>query len=221
MSNQPKWSTTERKAILVNLWLDIGDRCLLGHKTCAEPSHYIYNDPQVVDVAVPQTVDASYYEGIKAFKRTLKVCKVVKVAIPNSKVARLYDFRAEALIKQWKANDRIDRIAQEREVQKALHRVTSRTKPNAQFDADAFYDNQPLYYLDGLGISGLTLKPFAKVRLASSYIYLFVELEKAIFKGISKNKKRKAIRHSKALPQDINKRISLKCWLAVKHYLSY
>lgn len=208
MSSQPKWSTPERKAILVDLWLDIGDKCLLGHKTCREASHYIYNDPKVAEIAIPLKLPS----GLTVYKRQ-------KVAIPVKKVARLYDYRSETLIKEWKANDRLDRSVEQRQLQKALHRITSRNKPNAEFNADGFYDNQPIYYLDGLGISALTFKPFAKVRLASSYTYLFIELDKAIFRGISKNKKRRAIRHSKALPQEIDKRIFLKCWQAVRDYL--
>ena len=41
---------------------------------------------------------------------------------------------------------------------------------------EIFYDNQPEYYLEGLGISGITFKPFAKVRLSSSLIALHVDI---------------------------------------------
>jgi hypothetical protein len=84
--------------------------------------------------------------------------------------------------------------------------------------ATIYYDNQPEFYLEGLGISGLTFKPFAKLRLASNYIRLHVELDE-ILKPMSKSKKRKAIRYGK-IPKDIQDRINIQCWQAVKHYMS-
>ena len=44
-------------------------------------------------------------------------------------------------------------------------------------------------------MNGLTLKPFAKVKLSSSYEYLYVDLGTSL-RAVSKNKKRKAIRLS-------------------------
>ena len=41
---------------------------------------------------------------------------------------------------------------------------------------DIFHDKQPLYYLEALGISGLKLQPFAKVKIASSYMRLYIDL---------------------------------------------
>ena len=76
---------------------------------------------------------------------------------------------------------------------------------------------QPAYYLDGLGISGLTFKPFARIRIASSFVFLFVDLGDTL-KGVSKSKRRKAIRYGKALPVNIQNEIHQLCRLAVRHY---
>ncbi|MDY6912326.1 MAG: hypothetical protein SVM79_08235, partial [Chloroflexota bacterium] len=98
--------------------------------------------------------------------------------------------------------------------------LNERGKPGSQFDSvakDVFYAKQLLYYVEGLGISGLTFKPFAKVRLSSSFTCLHVDISHAV-KGISKNRKRKAIRYGK-LPNELWDTIDRTCSLAVKHYL--
>ena len=69
-----------------------------------------------------------------------------------------------------------------------------------------------------MGISGLTLKPFAKLRLASSGTRLYVDISD-VLKPLSKNARRKAVRYGKsdnALLNDIN----ATCYQAVKHYLN-
>jgi hypothetical protein len=91
-----------------------------------------------------------------------------------------------------------------------------------QFSAiakDIFYPEQPSHYVEGLGISGLTFKPFAKVRIASSYMRLFVDLGDTL-KSVPKVKRRKAIRYGKALPPEVERRIEQAVRQAVKHYLS-
>ncbi|MDO8717337.1 MAG: hypothetical protein Q7J73_11120, partial [Dehalococcoidales bacterium] len=83
---------------------------------------------------------------------------------------------------------------------------------------DIFHDKQPLFYREALGISGLTLTPFAKVRIGSSYMRLYVDLGESL-RGTSKNSRRKAIRYGKQLPQSIENRISDRVWQAVRDYL--
>jgi len=84
----------------------------------------------------------------------------------------------------------------------------------------SFFGNQPLFYLDGLAVSGITLSPFAKVRISSSYVNLYVELGQSL-KGVSKNKKRKAIRYGKPLPPEYRRKVEEVCREAVRHYLNY
>jgi len=68
-------------------------------------------------------------------------------------------------------------------------------------------------------MNGLTCKPFAKVKIASSYYHLYIDLGDCL-KSISKNRKRKAIRYHKPLPQSVDELINDKIANAVKHYLS-
>ncbi|MBA7599120.1 hypothetical protein ES703_06147 [subsurface metagenome] len=132
-----------------------------------------------------------------------------------------YDPFAEGLIADWKACDREEDKALWEAERKALHGLAERGALRGQFSAigrDIFFSRQPEYYLDGLGISGLTFRPFAKVRLASSFVCLHVEIGDALH-ATSKARKRKAIRYGKPLPQEARGEIDRICRLAVKHYL--
>jgi len=127
----------------------------------------------------------------------------------------------EGLILDWIADDREERNALRKIEQRAMHSLGEIGKVKGQFDAvsrDIFYANQPLYYIGGLGISGLTFRPFAKVRLSSSFICLHVDITSEI-RSISKNKRRKAVRYGR-LPFGFMETIEQRCSLAVHHYLT-
>jgi len=175
MTTQPKWSTLDRKAYLVKLFLDSGGFCIFGHSNCLIPEHH-------------------------------------------------YEVYIERVIDDWKTEDReqarLDWIAES----KALHSLGERRYPITgrwnNISQDIFHDKQPLYYLEALGISGLKLQPFAKVKIASSYMRLYIDLGDSL-RGTSKNKRRKAIRYGKELPKSIQERIAEKVSLAVRDYLNH
>ncbi|GAJ14562.1 unnamed protein product, partial [marine sediment metagenome] len=134
-----------------------------------------------------------------------------------------YEVYIEYLIADWKADDKAQRKAEWQAEREQLHKTADRHYPlSGQFSAvskDIFFAEQPLYYLVGLGISGLTFKPFAQIRLASSFVSLYIDLGNTL-KGLSKSKRRKAIRYGKPLSYDIDREIGNICKLAVKHYLA-
>ena len=171
----PKWSTPNRQAHLVKLFLDSGGFCVWGHKACLIPEHH-------------------------------------------------FEVYSESLIDDWKAEDReqvkLDWLAQ----REAMHSLGERRYPiTGRFNnisMDIFHDKQPLYYLEALGIDGLRLQPFAKVKLSSSYMRLYIDLGNSL-RGTSKNKRRKAIRYGKELPLSIQERIAEQVGLAVRHYLNH
>ncbi len=171
----PKWSTPNRQAHLVKLFLDSSGFCVWGHKACLIPEHH-------------------------------------------------FEVYSESLIDDWKAEDReqvkLDWLAQ----REAMHSLGERRYPIAgrfnNISMDIFHDKQPLYYLEALGIDGLKLQPFAKVKLASSYMRLYVSLGNSL-RGTSKNQRRKAIRYGKELPKSIQERIAEQVGLAVRHYLNH
>jgi hypothetical protein len=111
-----------------------------------------------------------------------------------------YEVFTDDLIKDWVADDRAQAIAEWREEQKSIHnlgerRYTRRGEWSA-VGQDVFYGGQPQFYILGYGVSGLTFRPFAVVRLASSFVRLQVDLGDCL-KAVSKSKRRKAIRHGK------------------------
>ena len=135
-----------------------------------------------------------------------------------------YSLYIELLIKDWKHLDReLDNALWEAE-RKALHQLGERTYPvRGQFSAvsrDIYAESQPLYYLEGQAVSGITLKPFVRVRIASSYIRLYVDLGEAL-RQVSKSQRRKAIRYGKALPKSVKRAISSKVLEAVRDYYSH
>ncbi|MDP2729177.1 MAG: hypothetical protein Q8O55_01685 [Dehalococcoidales bacterium] len=173
LKHLPKWSTPNRQAELVKLFVDSGGFCVFGHQDCLIPSHH-------------------------------------------------YEYYIERLIAIWKADDReLDTIVWEAERQ-ALHALNEPRYREGRFGTisrEIFYGSQPLFYIEALGMSGVKLQPFAKVRLPSSYLRLNVDLGDSL-KGISKNKRRKAIRHGKPLPARTEAEVFKLVLLAVRHYLN-
>jgi len=135
----------------------------------------------------------------------------------------IYEARIKLIIDDWAADDRAEAQALWKAEQKAIHGLGERSYPlRGEFSAiakEVYHTHQPQYYLIGLGFSGLTFTPFAKVRLASSFIGLHVDLVDT-FRGVSKNKRRKAMRYGKALPRNVQDHVDKQCNEAVRHYLA-
>ena len=135
-----------------------------------------------------------------------------------------YEVFIESLINDWKADDRETNALVWKNERKIMHSMSEKTLPmRGRFNgvsSDIWHDSQPIYYLESMGMDGLKLKPFAKVKLSSSYQHLYVDLGDSL-KSISKNRKRKAMRYNKPLPQSANAIVSKLIIEAVKDYLKY
>ena len=135
-----------------------------------------------------------------------------------------YYLYTEFLIRDWKQLDRDERLADWQAEREAIHSLGERRYPlEGRFSAISrtiYADNQPLYYLEGQSVSGLSLKPFVKVRIASTYMRLFVDLGEAL-RQVSKNKRRKAIRYGKPFPREADIIIRGKVLEAVRDYLAH
>jgi hypothetical protein len=131
--------------------------------------------------------------------------------------------KIKSLIAVWSADDRAQAQALWEVERRRLHSLGERRFPiRGEFNniaQDIFYAEQPQSYFEGLGISALNFQPFAKVRIASSFMRLYVDIGEAL-KAVPKVRKRKAIRYGRALPPMVQKRIGLLCSLAVKAYLN-
>jgi hypothetical protein len=132
-----------------------------------------------------------------------------------------YELFIEDLITDWKADDKARDSSKWLAERRLLHSLGERRFPiRGQFNnisQDIFFDKQPPFYMLGLGISGLTFEPFAKVRIASDLIVLFVNLGDTL-KQASKNQRRKAVRYGKKLPINVKRQINKLISEAVKHY---
>lgn len=159
---------------------------------------------------------------VKLFVRSKGFCVFGHPSCPIPE--HYYEVFIEGLIADWKADDREADTADWKAEQRRMHSLAERQYPlRGTFSAiakDIFFANQPQFYLLGMGISGLTFRPFALIRLSSSYVSLFVDIGVSL-KGLSKNQRRKAIRYGKPLPIDCQNEVASLCRLAVKHYLDY
>ncbi len=60
----PKWVTPTRKAQLVKLWAQYGNRCLKGHRVCPEPDHYVLVDEATGQVELLRLYDVKSEDAI-------------------------------------------------------------------------------------------------------------------------------------------------------------
>ncbi len=133
-----------------------------------------------------------------------------------------YEAKIEPIIEYWRQDERAKQAQLWRIEQKALHGLGEHLKPiRGQFNAisqDVYHDKQPLFYVEAFSINPVTFMPFAKVKVASSYLHLFVDIGSA-FTHVSKHKKRKKIRYGIGLPVETENRISQLITQAVRAYL--
>lgn len=223
----PKWATPERQSHLVRLFRQHGNKCLLGHCACPEPTHYVHKRQIALTVPIVHYEPCSDIDGNPIYYRdgSRAYSKEYKLDIDHqgtlSEVARLYDIVTEPIIQDWIADDRAQRGFLLRLQRQTLHRIPERGALRGAFSAISrtiFHDNQPRFYQEGIGISGLTFQPFAKVRLASSYTRLHVYIGD-VLRGVSKNKRRKAVRYCGALPVEAQRQVDSLCSKAVADYL--
>ena len=122
----------------------------------------------------------------------------------------------EAIIADWKAQDRAEREALLKIERAQIH--GEKGVFGRQFDPverDVFMANRPDYYLKGLGVSPVTFKKVAKVRVPSTYVHLYVDLSGTKEAGsLSKNKRRKMQRYGQEAPAEVNQL----CRQAVEHW---
>jgi len=134
-----------------------------------------------------------------------------------------YTLYIEYLIHDWKALDRDLRLADWQTEREAMHRLPQRKYPlEGRFNAtsrDIYAESQPLFFLEGQAVSGVTLKPFVKARVASSYIRLYVDIS-GILRQVSKSKRRKALRYGKPLPFEIVNQVNRQVLYALRDYYS-
>jgi hypothetical protein len=163
MSEYPQWFNAERASELVSLFAQFGNKCLLGHKVCSNPEHYIAHNSKG-EIVAQRLYDRVVADKVADFKDEDK-------ALWHRERRKMHDLGEPARYYRGRWNA----IAK-----------------------DIYYTQQPTYVFKGLGVSAVTFKPIAKIRISSSYWYLYIDIPiDRAFKTVSKNAKRKAIRYNK------------------------
>lgn len=207
----PKWVTPTRKAQLVKLWAQYGNRCLKGHRVCPDRSHYVQPITALQLAWVPDRMaPAQRPDGTPIrdsdgnpirYMRYKQVSGTVKVA---ETTLRLYEQVEDEVIRHWVSDDASRRMAEWKAEQVRLHGVPDRHFHQGEFDnirRENFLAEQPPYYIEALTPDALTFRPVALVRIPSTGVHLFVELGEAL-QRISKRARRRAVREGKPLPPD-------------------
>ncbi len=227
--SKPRWVNPDRQSHLVSLFAESGLKCQQGHTNCPTLEHYLHTESKISSVA--KAVDVQCYNSNGDVLRDkqgntlyLTVYKSVPVIETKQSLLTQYELLSETAIDNWIAEDRQKTQQLWKAERYLMHSLSEKRLPlRGRFNnisSEIWHNQQPIFYLESLGMDGLKLKPFAKVKLSSSYQYLYVDLGDSL-RGISKNRKRKAIRYGKPLPQSVDNIIAGKVWEAVKHYLKY
>ena len=232
----PKWATPDRRNLLVQLFLDSGGFCVYGHKPCM--GYFSQMQRTACSWGFYCTKPMAKGELCRYKPEPDKPHLPCDYVTLNQKrwhcaygdypcynpFGSHYEQYADTLIADWKQIDKEQASAKLEVEQKELHSLSERRYPlRGQFSAvskDIYAGHQPFYYLEGQAVSGVTLKPFVSVRIASSYIRLYVDLGETL-RQVSKSQRRKAIRYGKPLPPTTRLAIMRQVMKAVRDYYSH
>ena len=225
----PTWANPERQALLVQLFTRSEGFCVYEHKACS--GRWIERKGQRC-TAIRVGCD-NPQQGLCRFHverdKPRSVCDFRKWTTLRwrchyghdsceAPFASHYERVAESLVKYWQADAR-EQGRVERKIERRIDTgETGRLRGDwNETGRDVFYSEQPQSYIEALGMSGVTFTPFAKVRLPSSMMNLHVDLGDTL-KKLSKHKRRKVIRHGKALPPEVQNAIERLVQRAVRRY---
>jgi hypothetical protein len=198
-------STPERRRQLVRLAEKYSNHCLQGHRVCRNLEHYEYRplvcQEWVTDKAVPREGRNKQGEPTGIFYTEWQAkqvpCYNYYDAFSDEK-PYLDKKVMDGVIESWKAEDRERRNYEWKLEQRQLHDGTY-GKYGSAFDPvarDVFFSNRPEYYLVAMGVNAFSFDRVALIRIPSTSVHLFVDVGGAV-QEVSKNARRKALRHRK------------------------
>ncbi|MDP3064845.1 MAG: hypothetical protein Q8O40_16835, partial [Chloroflexota bacterium] len=201
MTTTPRWATAERKARLVELWHRYGNRCLQGHRTCPDPTHYVLRTPKYLLrtgkprlAQVPHRMqkaerpDGSPILDSNGQPIYYQTYKLVPAPTTEMSLERLYDVKSEEAIRYWVSDGAAQRMAEWKVERERIHRDQRHFRQGA-FDSlrrQLYMENQPPYTIVALTVDSLTFRPVALVKVSSTIIHLFVDLPNPMV-GLSKS----------------------------------
>jgi hypothetical protein len=136
----------------------------------------------------------------------------------------MYNPVIEGIIDSWKAEDR-ERRAYEWKLEQYQILDGTYGRYGTTFDPvarDVYVNSRPAYYLVGMGVNPFTYQRVALVRIPSTFVHLFVDVGAVVksVPGVSKNAKRKALRHGKIRQGAMMAEIDELCRAAVADWWS-
>lgn len=183
--SSPKWITPERQQRLVTLFNQSQGFCIYGHKPCK--GHW---QPNIKAVSL----GGNRVELVTTYNWR---CDYADHPCYNP-YDSFYVNTESRLITDWVNDDRRQLIAERQAEIKREHATNFRTYPlHGTFSGvsrDIYHDQQPCYYINGYGVSGVTCKPFVRLRIASSGVHLYVDISQALL-PLSALQRRKARRY--------------------------
>ncbi len=227
-----KWVTQDRFQHLVDLFHRYGNKCLQGHLNCPDMTHYFEAVPVAMRYAVVKDVPCVDRYGNTQRNADGEVVYTqaygIKLATGKDRIIQyrpntLYEKLTAEIVRDWVRDDAEARAYLRKLEARGLHAFTSESGAlRGNFNAISrtiYCDNQPMFYILGLGVDALTFKPYAKVRIAGSIVALHVYIGEAL-KTLSKCKRRKVVRYGKPLPAVMTAIVSEEAAKAVRHYLA-
>ena len=211
-----------RQSELVRLFVESQGFCVFGHRPCAG-SWQTKGGPKCgLNCVGCPTPNSGVTCHVAA--KVVQFPQVWRCAFGHSCEAPFnshYEPYADSLVKEWRKADN----EQKRAEAKAERRIETGESGKLRGEwnetgRDVFYACQPQSYIEALGISGLTFTPFAKVRLASQFTTLHVDLGDAL-KPLSKNKRRKVVKYGRTIPEDVHNRVDRIVSKAIRRYQGY
>ena len=188
----PAWATPKRRRALIKLWERTGTRCRQGHLACPLAEHYVAENKRLFTVA---TDEVHQYVNDDGERVTVESVRLSNAVVTTKTHRHLYQQLSEQLISDWKEADRIVKAEAARQESAELHHAFDDKGWSTRFDPaakDVFFAQQPAYYLEGMGVSGLTFHKIAKIRVSSSPTRLFVDCPKLTY-NMRKKLRRKGI----------------------------
>ena len=196
---------------------------------CTNPEHYEHTEHNYYTFAIEHIIQIrDELERLRFDANgkpiTVKVCEIQNADKMSVTHKRYHELLIDNAVKYWSDDSRRETLENWKRDRRELHKLNERSFPlRGRFNnisSVIFHDNQPLYYLESIGMNGLTMQPYARVKLASSRQYLYVELGNSLI-GISKNRKRKILKYGKLPKESELETIDNKVKIAVKTYLNY
>lgn len=210
MAKLPKWATPERLQHLTQLAEKTGGGCLLGYRPPEATYHHLFSvgffELTIADIVVDGDSSKcvcqhcphqyrTYIDGTDVIVDTVEMSwRVEKDAIYKKPVIIRRPRHQPGLIDDWKTDDREARSEQRRKANRLAEGTNDLTGWGRRFDPierEKFFERQSPYYLEATGISGLTFRPIAKVRIPSTNDSLFVDVPKHLRNKMTRSQRKR------------------------------